>query len=151
MLGQGLNSLFGLTTKEDRYRQLSNELSRTPATVSQAAYTTQRVEIPEYEVVKTARAIIHIFDINNKQYLTLPVELKDREKWLVPNSNNVYQLPLSSSVKERLLPSNLLPNKLLKKLKLDLTKEIYRGASKLKKNQYVTPEEVLTQRRLLVR
>ena len=151
MLAQGINSAFGLKTNEDRYRQLSNQLGRTPVTISKDTYRSQKVAIPEIEITRLAKVTVHIFDVTNKQYLTLPVVLKEKEKWLVPNSAGVHQLPLSSGVKKRLLYSNLVPSKMVQKQTLDLTDVIYQGAARLKVHAYVDPDKVLEAERLVVK
>ena len=85
-MGKGINALFGLKTEEDQYREISNKLSRTSPTIQKQAYSWQNVEIPEYEVTKTTRATVHIFDVKNKEYQSVPISLSSSEKWLVPNT-----------------------------------------------------------------
>jgi len=150
LMGKGINALFGLKTEEDQYREISNKLLRTSPTIQKQAYSWQNVEIPEYEVTKTAKGTIHIFDVKNKEYQSVPVSLSSSEKWLVPNSESVFSLPLKPDVKKRLLSSNLISLKVREYLTLDVISNVTSALSNgmLKSHEYIEPSSVILREQL---
>jgi len=144
LMGKGVNALLGLKTEEDRYRKLSNRLSRTSRTIQKQAYSYQNIEIPEYEVTKVAAATVHIFDVKNKEYQSVPVSLASSKKWLVPNSESVFSLPLKSDVKRRLLASNLINLKISEYMTLDVISNVTSALSGggLISHEYIEPSSL---------
>jgi hypothetical protein len=145
LMGKGINALFGLKTEEDQYREVANKLSRTNPTIQQQAYSYQNIEIPEYEVTKSAKGTVHIFDVNNKEYQSVPVSLSSSEKWLVPNSESVFSLPLKPDVKKRLLSSNLISLKVGEYLTLDVISILASALSNgsLTSHKYIEPGSLI--------
>ena len=145
LMGKGINALFGLKTEVDRSRELSNKLSRTSPTIQKQAYSYQNVKIPEYQVTKSAKATVHIFDVKNKEYQSVPVSLSSSEKWLVPNSESVFSLPLKPDVKKRLLASNLISLKVDEYLTLDVMSILASTLSNgsLTSHTYIEPSSLI--------
>ena len=103
-------------------------------------------------MTKTTRATVHIFDVKNKEYQSVPISLSSSEKWLVPNTESVFSLPLKPDVKKRLLASNLISLKISEYLTLDVISNLTSALSdeKLQSHMYIEPSSLSLREQLKI-